>query len=128
MDVDAVCFVVEGDIPSNDGDVQCFESIGHPLDRFFELPHHLRLLGVSEVQVVDRCHRSGASHRNVESGLVNQSGAADPGVEIAKTPVAVGRNRDCFFSPLDSEEGTVRARPNHRVQKEHVVVLGVDPS
>ena len=68
--------------------------LGHAVDDLGELPHHLGVLGVAEVEAVDERARSAPAHDDVARGFEHREPAAGARVEPAEAAVAVGRERE----------------------------------
>ena len=100
-----VGLVVERHVPGDDGDAERLAGERHALDRLGQLPGHVGLLGVAEVQAVrDRERRAagaGDVARRLEHG-VHPGGAR---IERRRAAGAVQRNR---------EPAHRRAQPEHR--------------
>ena len=63
VDVVARGLVVEADVAADDRDAERPARLGHAVDRLGELPHHLGMLGVAEVEAVDERERPRARRR-----------------------------------------------------------------
>ena len=85
--------VVEADVPADDREAERPAGLGHPVDRLRELPHHLGVLGVAEVQAVHERERPGPDAGQVEHRLGHHRGRAGPRVDRAPAVVAVGGER-----------------------------------
>ena len=68
--------------------------LGHAVDDLGELPHHLGMLGVAEVQAVDEGERPGTGAGDVAGGLEHREARAGAGVEPAEPTLAVGGERE----------------------------------
>ena len=62
-------FVVEADVAAGDRDVERPARVADAADRFADLPHDLRPLGIAEVEVVGRADRLAAGARDVARRL-----------------------------------------------------------
>ena len=69
VDVAAAALVVEAHVTAHHGQVERPTRLRHAVDRLRELPHHLRVLGVAEVEAVDERDRERARARDVQRGL-----------------------------------------------------------
>ena len=77
-------------MPPIDGDAEGPARLGHAVDRLGQLPHHLGVLGVAEVQAVDDGERPGADAGEVQHRLGHDQRGAEPRVDGAPAVVAVG--------------------------------------
>ena len=68
--------VVERDVAADDRDTERLARLGQSLDRLGQLPGHVRLLGVAEVQAVGQAERLGADAGEVGGALVDRLGRA----------------------------------------------------
>ncbi len=114
VDVDTVGLVVEGDVAADDGDPERLAGRRHPLDGLPELPHHLRLLRIPEVQVVDEGERPCPGDGDIERRLVDETLCTDARVEMAQPSVAVCRHCQGLLGPLDPEQRPVGSRADQR--------------
>ena len=106
VDVGAPALVVEADVAPDDGQVQGPAGLGHPVDALGELPHHLGVLGVPEVEAVDHGDRGGADAGQVGHPL-GQRRARCRGAGRARTPA--GSNR--WSRRRRVRSAAIRARP-----------------
>ena len=85
--------VVEADVAADDRDAERAARLAHAVDGLGQLPHHLGVLGVAEVQAVDERERAGADAREVEHRLGHDQRGAGARVDRAPAVVAVGGER-----------------------------------
>ena len=71
--------VVEADVAADDGDLEGQARLGHAVDGLRQLPHHLGVLGVAEVEAVDEGHGPGPGAGHVERRLGHGHGRARRG-------------------------------------------------
>src|SRR5690606_2670449 len=107
VDVRAVGLVVERDVPTDDGDAERLTRPGDALHHLDELPHHLWLLWIAQVQVVHGGERPGAGDGDVQRRLPHQTRRAATRVEEAESAVAVGGDRQTLPGPCHAEQRTV---------------------
>ncbi len=132
VDVAAEALVVEADVAADDGEPQRQAGLGHAVDGFGQLPHHLGMLGIAEVEAVHDGHRRGSRAGQVEGRLGHRRRGARPRVQGAPGGIGVGGEGQ---SPLrrrearrgEPEHGAVAAGALDRVEEQLVVVLTVDP-
>ena len=94
MDVVVSGGVVEADVAADHRDAERLARLAHPLDDLRELPHHLGMLGVAEVETVDERARRRAHARKVARCLDHRELRADTRVERAEACLAVGGERE----------------------------------
>src|SRR5207244_4064962 len=92
IDVVAEGLVVEADVPADDRHGEGGAGLAHALDDLGELPHHLGVLGVAEVQAVDQGDGPGADARDVARRLEHGEPPAGAGGESAPAGRARGRS------------------------------------
>ena len=98
-----------------------------------ELPHHLGVLGVAEVEAVDEPDRAGPDAGQVHDRLGHHERRAPARVEGAPAVVAVGGEReapagvDAGGGVLQPQHGGVAARALDGVEEQLVVVLAEHP-
>ena len=133
IDVAAAGLVVEADVATDHRQVEGPTGLAHPVDRLRQLPHHLGVLGVAEVEAVDEGEGAGADRRQVHDRLDNGGSGTHTRIDRAPTVVAVGRERQ---APAGVEPGEgvlqtkhcgVAAGCLHGVEEQLVVVLRRDP-
>ena len=127
IDVVAEGLVVEADVPADDRDGEGGAGLAHALDHLGELPHHLGVLGVAEVQAVDQGDGPGADAGDVARRLEHGEPPAGAGVETAEPSLAVGGKGQGAVRPLQPQHGGVGAGPGDRVEEQLVVVLAPHP-
>ena len=93
VDVGPAALVVEADVAADDRERQGAAGLGHPVDALGELPHHLGVLGVPEVQAVHDGDRRGTDAGQVGHALGQDERGAGARVERAGARVGVGRER-----------------------------------
>ncbi len=106
--------------------------LGHPVDRLGELPHHLGVFGVAEVQTVHDGLGGRSDAGQVGHALGHRQGGAGARIERAPARVGVGRQRDAALGHRQTRSGEaqqrgVAARPDDGIQEELRVVLAIDP-
>ncbi len=98
-----------------------------PSNHLAELPHHLGVLGVAEVEAVDQGPRLGTRAGDVACRFHHGQAPAGPGIEGAVAAGAVGA-RAIARSGVPGTRRTVASAPgDHGVEEELVVVLAPDP-
>ena len=132
VDVAATGLVVEADVATDDGDVERPGRFGHAVDRLRELPHHLGVLRVAEVEAVDQGDRPGPGARHIEGRLGHDESRAPSRVEGAPPGIAVGAQGDGACARrqarrLEPEDGGIAARLLDGVEEQLMVVLTPDP-
>ena len=127
MDVGAARLVVERDVPADDRDAERLARLAHALDDLGELPHHLGVLRVPEVEAVHERERARPCRRDVARRFEDDEPAAGARVELAEARLAVGRERERLRRALDAQHRGVGAGTGDRVQEQLVVVLARDP-
>ena len=135
VDVAAPALVVEADVAADDRDAEGPARLGHAVDRLGQLPHHLGVLGVAEVEAVDERQRVGP-RRTARLSTASATTDAVPwrGVDGAPAVVAVGGEGQ---APAGVDAGGGVLEPQHRgvaagrldgVEEELVVVLACTPT
>ena len=76
VDVVVARRVVEADVAADHRDAERLARLAHPLDDLGELPHHLGMLGVAEVEAVHERDRPRADARDVARGFEHDQPAA----------------------------------------------------
>ena len=133
VDVGSAALVVEADVAPDHRERQGAAGLGQPVDALRELPHHLGVLGVPEVEAVHDGRRCRTDAGQVGDGLGQGEGGARPRVERAGAWVGIGRERDApgrggQTRARQPQERGVVAGARHGVQEQLVVVLAVDPA
>ena len=129
VDVDAVRLVVEADVAADHRDAERAARVAHAVDRLRELPHHLGVLGVAEVEAVHERQRPGAAARDVARRLEHRELRADARVERAEPALAVDRQRErAAVGLLEPQHAGVAAGPGDGVEEQLVVVLAPHPA
>ena len=94
VDVTPARLVVEAHVATDDGDPERAARVGHAVDDLGELPHHLGVLGVAEVEAVDERLRHRADAREVARRFDHDEARAGVRVERAEARLAVGGERE----------------------------------
>ena len=134
VDVAPPGLVVERDVAADDRDGERLAGLRHAVDRLRELPHHLGVLRIAEVQAVHEGERDRAGARDVERRLGDGRRGTGPRVDGAPPGVPVDTHRERLALPGKpgggelEDRGVPLARADHRVQEQLVVVLAVDGS
>ena len=125
--------VVEADVAAHHRQAEGAARLGHPVDGLRELPHHLGVLRVAEVQAVDERERPRPDAGQVEHRLGHHPRRAGPRVDRAPPVVAVGGQGQrpagvlAGDGVLEAQHGGVAAGPDDGVEEELVVVLRATP-
>ena len=146
--------VVEGNIASGDRSIEGAATLCQTPDRFLELPEDLRIVRVTEIEIVGRAHGDRSGTGQITASLGDGGFSALVGVEIHVAPVAIdgeghvlvgqggrqlepiGRTRlggsilglgDREAISLNANHGRIAAWANHRAIPHHVVVLAINP-
>ena len=127
VDVGAARRVVEGDVAADHRDPERFARLAHPVDHLGELPHHLGVLRVAEVEAVHERERPRAGARDVARRFEHHEPRADARVEVAEARLAVGRERERLGRALHAQHRGVGARAGDRREEQLVVVLARHP-
>src|ERR1051326_3264919 len=75
-------FVIKADIPAGNGDFQLFTSFSDSVNNLRELPHDVRLFGISEVQTVRGSDRNCAAAGYVTSSFGDGMHGSEAGIEV----------------------------------------------
>ena len=133
INVGARRLVVEADVATDNRDPEGDTGLGNAVHGLRELPHHLGVLGIAEVEAVHDGQRSGPNAGQVHQRLGDHPGRTTAGVDGTPAVVAVGGHGQAPTG-LDAGGGVpelqhrgIVARTHHRVQEQLVVVLPVDP-
>ena len=133
-DVLPVGLVVEADVATDDRGVEGATRLGHTVDSFGQLPHHLRVLGVAEVEAVDDRQRAGADAGDVHHRLGHDHRCALSGIDVTPPMVAIGGQPEAPAGLVSAErvakpeEGPITAGTDDGVEEQLVVVLAVHPA
>src|SRR5271157_339006 len=120
--------VVEAYVAAGDWSFQLFASLGHAVDGLRELPHHLRFLGIAEVQTIRRRDRRRARAGHIARRLSDGVHGAQLGVEVAPTPVTIERHRQTTVRALYPDNTALTTRSLDSVGLHHGVILLKDPT
>ena len=127
VDVGAIRLVVEAHVAADDGQLERPAGLGHPVHDLGELPHHLGVLGVAEVEAVHQRQVTGPGAGDVADGLEHGERPAGPGVEEAEPGLPVGGQRQGLAGLPQPQDGGVATRAVDGVEEQLVVVLAPDP-
>jgi len=133
VDVAAAGLVVEAHVPADHGQVEGAAGLGHPVDGLRELPHHLGVLRVAEVQAVDERERPRPDAGQVEDRLGYDARRTGPRADRAPPVVAVGGQGQrppgvgAGDGVLQAQHGRIAAWSGDGVEEELVVVLPPHP-
>ena len=120
-------FIIEADVAADYRNLQGFAGGPHPVNGLDELPHHLRLLRVAEIEAVGQGHRPGSADGQVARALGNRNRRAAIGVERAVAAIAIDADAQPLVRLLQPDDGRIRAGPDHRISANQKIVLPVDP-
>ena len=133
VDVATRRLVVEAHVAADDRDAEGPTGPTQAVDGLGELPHHLGVLGIAEVEAVDDGQGPGAHAGQVQDRLGDYQGRAGTRVHGTPPMVAVGAHGQAAARLVagdrvaELEHGGVVARADHGVQKQLVVILAVHP-
>ncbi len=134
VDVSTPALVVEADVAAHHRQVEGAARVGDAVDRLRELPHHLGVLRVAEVEAVDEGDGAGADGGQVQHGLHDGRRSSAPGIDRAPAVVAVRAEREAAarvlarLRVLQPEHRGVGARSDDGVEVQLVVVLRPHPA
>ena len=127
--------VVEADVAADDRDAEGAARLGHAVDGLGQLPHHLGVLGVAEVEAVDDGQRPGADAGQVEHRLGHDPAPCPARGSTAHQrwlPSVVSASARPVSTPVTGclRRSTVASPPgpDHGVQEQLVVVLRATPT
>ena len=118
--------VVERHVAAHHRNAERLQRVGHPGHRALELPRHVGLLRVAEVQAVGEAERLGADAGEVGRALEHRLDRAPVGVARHAAAVAVDRHGDGALRPVVGElehRGVGLLGAAHRARLHHRVVL-----
>src|SRR5690242_3547628 len=96
--------VVEADISARHRSLQRSACIADASDRFSELPEHLRLPRISEVQAVCDGNGPRAGTNNIPGALGYSDLCPAVGVQVDVSRIAIGLHREGFRASLDPDD------------------------
>ena len=119
--------VVEAHVAADHRHAQRDTRVADAAHRLGELPHHLGLLGIAEVEAVGDAERLGAGADDVARAFDHGDHCPDVRVQGAVAAVAVDAQRDPLMGALDAQDGGVGPGLDDGVAAHQVVVLPVHP-
>ena len=128
QDAAAGALVVERDVAGDDREVERATGFADALHAADELPHHLGLFRIAEVEVVGHRARQGARGGDVAPGLGYRLLAALYGIGLAIALRHVGGQRETLGAIADAHDRGVAAGPADAVAEDEVVVLLPHPA
>ena len=122
--------VVEADVAADDRQAERPARLAHAVDDLGELPHHLGVLRVAEVQAVHERHRPRARcTRRCGPPRAPRAGHRSRGSSAQNRPLPSTESASAAARRLlEPQHAGVAARPGDGVEEQLVVVLAPDPA
>src|SRR6267143_3192137 len=121
-------FVIEADIAARYRGPERPACVANSSHRFLELPEHLRLLGIPEVQAIRYCKWLSSNAHNVSRALSYSDLCTQIGIQINIPRITIGLQRKPCPGPFDPHDRSIAGSRKQRVCPDHGVILPVDPA
>ena len=119
--------IVKRDVASNYRRAERATCLGNSLNCLAQLPEILRLVRVTEVQIVRHRERSRAGTGEISRRFRDRNAPALPRIERAIQRVTIGRCRQDFVRLSNIEDRGIRTRFYHCAGPNRVIVLAINP-
>src|SRR5882724_2916832 len=119
--------IVKRDVASNYRRAEGATCLGNSLNCLAQLPEILRLVRITEVQIVRHRERSRAGTGEISRRFRDRNASALARIERAIQRVTIGRRRQDFVRLSNIEDRGTRARFYHCAGPNRVIVLAINP-
>src|SRR5439155_6897005 len=128
INVPAKCLIVKTNVAAGDRGAKEAADFRHSLDNFAELPHHLGMLGVAEIQTIRRCNGTPTGTNNIAARLGN--GHLRALTRISRDAICrpIQSGGWCLLRAFNPDYSGVGTGPEYGVRLDHVIVLLPNPS
>ncbi len=119
--------IVQTDVAADHRRTQHPAGFRHTVYRGLQLPENVRLLRITEVQVIRNRQRLRAGAHNVAGRFAHRDPAPDFRVQVNELAVAVRCHRERLAGAANRHHSGIRSRLNRRFRADHVIVLVINP-